>query len=167
MDILSGFHALIGEDERHILWWQMSIRAVLVFVFGLILIRLFGRRVFGRQNPLDIVIAIVIGSNLSRALTGNARFLPTLAATISIVLVFWLSDHLAARWPFFSRLTKGEPIRLMRYGKPAKATMRRHGVSEGDIEEAARASGKAGFEETDDAVLERNGKISTIRRKSG
>ncbi|MBN9076695.1 MAG: hypothetical protein J0H84_10770 [Rhizobiales bacterium] len=50
MDILSGFHALIGEDERHILWWQMSIRAVLVFVFGLILIRLFGRRVFGRQN---------------------------------------------------------------------------------------------------------------------
>ena len=165
MDILSSLHVLIGEDERHILWWQMSIRAVLVFVFGLILIRLFGRRVFGRQNALDIVIAIVIGSNLSRTLTGNSKFLPTLAATISIVLLFWLSDHLAARWPFFSRLTKGEPIKLMRDGKLDKKKMRHHGVSQGDIEEAARASGKAGLEETDDAMLERNGKISTIRRK--
>lgn len=166
MDLLAGLHELIGHDQRDILWWQMSIRAVFIFLFGLILIRLFGRRVFGRQNALDIVIAIVIGSNLSRTLTGNAKFLPTLAATTAIVLLFWLSDHLAARWPLFSRLTKGEPLKLTRNGKLDRKRMLRHGVSVGDVEEAARASGMTGAEQVEVAVLERNGKISTTKRTS-
>jgi uncharacterized membrane protein YcaP (DUF421 family) len=167
MDFLASLQNLIGQDERHILWWQMSIRALIVFVFGLVLIRLFGRRVFGRQNPLDIVIAIVIGSNLSRTLTGNSKFLPTLAATITLVLIFWLSDHLAARWPFFSRLTKGLPVKLARGGELDQERMRRHAVSKGDVEEAARTSGLCGVDDLEGAVLERNGKISAIKRKGG
>lgn len=98
---LSGdFHDLIGS-KGDILWWQMSIRAVLIFLFGLVLIRLFGRRAFGKQTALDIVLAIVVGSNLSRALTANAPFFPTLAATAAIVLLFWLLSSLSARWQSF------------------------------------------------------------------
>jgi hypothetical protein len=37
-----------------------------------------GRRVFGRWAALDIVVAIVVGSNLSRALTGAAQLGGTL-----------------------------------------------------------------------------------------
>jgi glucose dehydrogenase len=44
---------LIGH-KGDILWWEMSIRAVLIFIFGLVLIRLFGRRAFGKQHPLDM-----------------------------------------------------------------------------------------------------------------
>jgi uncharacterized membrane protein YcaP (DUF421 family) len=58
---------LIGETEN-VLWWQMCIRAVLILIFGLVLIRIFGRRAFSKQNPLDIVVAIVVGSNLSARL---------------------------------------------------------------------------------------------------
>jgi uncharacterized membrane protein YcaP (DUF421 family) len=162
----SGFHDVIGGGHQ-VLWWQMSIRAVLIFLFGLGLIRLFGRRVFSRQNPLDIVIAIIIGSNLSRALTGTARFVPTLAATAVIVVMFWLFDHLAARWPVFSRLTKGQPLQLIRNGELNQRRMSGLAVTEDDIEEAARASGLTGLDEVEQAVFERNGKISTIARKSG
>jgi uncharacterized membrane protein YcaP (DUF421 family) len=164
MDLLAGVHGLIGRDGQHILWWQMTIRALLVFVFGLVLIRLFGRRMFGRQNALDLVIAMLIGSSLSRALTGNAPFLSTLVAMTAIVLVFWLADHLAARWQLFSYLTKGEPLKLTRNGKLDPLSMRRHGIGQGDVEEAARSSGLAGLEDVEQAVLERSGKISTTKR---
>src|SRR5947207_3806516 len=104
---------LIGH-EGDILWWQMSIRAVLIFIFGLVLIRVFGRRAFGKQNPLDIVVAIIVGSSLSRALTGNAPFIPTLIATAVLVWFFWVLEHAAARWHWLSRLANGDPVWLAR-----------------------------------------------------
>ena len=85
----------------------MCVRAVVVFVFGLVVIRLFARKAFGMQTPLDIVLAIVVGSNLSRTLTGEAPFLPTLAATAVLAAMFWLFNHLAIRWGWFGRLVKG------------------------------------------------------------
>jgi len=52
-----------------------------IFAFGLALVRLAGRRVFVRWAALDIVVAVVVGSNLSRALTGTAPLGGTLAAS--------------------------------------------------------------------------------------
>ena len=54
-------HDLIGTSARDILWWQESIRAVIIFGIGLVLLRFFGRRAFGRQTPLDILMAIWSG----------------------------------------------------------------------------------------------------------
>ncbi len=163
MSVYEAFHTLIGDGSHGIVWWQMSIRAIFIFIYGLVLIRLFGRRAFGKQNPLDIVLAIIIGSDLSRALTGNARFLPTLAATAVIVLVFWAFEHLAARSHMFSWLMKGEPVRLIRDGRFNAAAMRRSGVSFSDIEEAGRNSGIASLQGVEQAVYERSGKINTLR----
>ncbi|MEJ2375176.1 MAG: DUF421 domain-containing protein [Pseudolabrys sp.] len=164
MHFYQGFHALIGENSSSILWWQMSIRAVFVFLYGLVLIRLFGVRPFGRQTPLDIVIAIVIGSNLSRALTGSARFLPTLAATAVIVLMFWMFAHVAARSRLVGWLLKGQPVRLMQRGALDEAALRAHAVSRGDLEEAGRTSGIASLDGVQEAYLERSGKISVLKR---
>ncbi len=163
MDVYQGFHALIGHGSKGILWWQMIIRAIFIFLYGFLLVRLVGVRPFGKQTPLEIVIAIVVGSNLSRALTGNARFLPTLAATAAIVLMFWLFEHVAARSHLAGRLLKGRAVRLMHEGALDEPAMRRHAVSRGDLEEAARSSGKPSLAGVSDAYLERSGKISTLK----
>lgn len=151
---------LFGGIDHDILWWQMCIRGVVIFLFGLALIRLFGRRAFGKYTPLDIVLAIVIGSNLSRALTANSPFVPTLAATTVLVVCYWLIDHLAARWSAFGSIVKGKPVVLVRGGQLDRRQMRRNGISEGDLAEAARKSGVGGIEAVETAVLERNGDIS-------
>lgn len=44
-------------------------------------VRIAGKRVFGKWAALDIIVSIMAGSNLSRALTGNAPLGGTLAAT--------------------------------------------------------------------------------------
>ena len=168
MEKIQSLQDLIGHGASDVLWWQMCIRGVVVFLFGLVLIRLFGRKAFGKQTPLDIVLAIIIGSNLSRALTANARFAPTLAATALIALLYWLLEHLAIRWPGFSRLVKGKPIQLIRNGRQDRGTMRRAAVGEGDLDEAARMSGLNGASDLQEAVLERSGGISATRHeKSG
>jgi uncharacterized membrane protein YcaP (DUF421 family) len=154
--------AIIGHGPD-ILWWQMSIRAVLVLLFGLVLIRFFGRRAFSKQNSLDIVVAIMVGSNLSRTLTGNAPFLPTLTGTAVLVILFCIIDHVAASSRFVGRFVKGNPVTMMCNQELDHKAMKRWGVTETDLEEAARTSGIAGLSEVKDAVLERSGRISTLR----
>jgi hypothetical protein len=105
----------------------MNVRAVLILIFGLLLIRLLGRRAFGKQNPLDIVVSIVVGSNLSRTLTGNSPFLPTLAGTAALVILFWLLELGTARWHSLGYLLKGEPVRLARDHQLDRDAMKRWG----------------------------------------
>lgn len=159
---MDGLYAIIGESKDQILWWQESIRAVIIFFYGVVLIRVLARRAFGKQSTLDILLAIVIGSNLSRVITGSAPFIQTIIATAVIFVLYWLIEHLAARSQFLEFLFKGRPIELMRNGRLRKTAMVLTGTSHGDIEEAARESGKANLSKVSAAVLERSGKISTL-----
>lgn len=74
--MLHTFYDLIGRDTNPILWWQMTIRAVIVFVYAMLLYRIVPVRVFGGSAAPDLVIAVIVGSSLSRALTGIPRCCP-------------------------------------------------------------------------------------------
>lgn len=166
MSWLNYIQTLLGPNGPEIQWWQMSIRGAIVFFFGLLLLRMFGRRAFGELTPIDIIVAIMIGSNLSRAVTGNAPFFATLVATAFIMVLFWALIHATARFNRLSRWFKGQPVPLAHEGTLDQKVMRRVGVSTGDVEESARLSGADQLSELKAAVLERSGKISIIKRQS-
>ena len=79
----------------------------MIFVFGLALVRLAGRRVFGKWAALDIVVSIIIGSNLSRALTGNAPLWGTLAGTALLMALHWLLAKRSCDRNAFRRSLRG------------------------------------------------------------
>lgn len=70
------FRHIIGPDSNAINWWQMCIRGVLIFCIALLLVRVGDRRIFNKNAAFDIVLSIILGSVLSRAITGNAPFVP-------------------------------------------------------------------------------------------
>jgi uncharacterized membrane protein YcaP (DUF421 family) len=154
----------LGGIKGELTWWQMSIRGLVVFAYGLLLVRFPGQRIFGKSTAFDIVLAVLVGSNLSRALTGNAPFAATLAATTAIVLVHWLVAHLATRSRTVSWLVKGAVVCLVSGGRVDRRRMRRHGLTEGDLEEAMREAGVDSLARVEAAYLERNGKVSIVRR---
>ena len=59
---------------------QECARAILIFLYGLVLMRISGRRTFAKWSALDIIVSITSGSALSRALTGSAPLDVTIAA---------------------------------------------------------------------------------------
>lgn len=150
----------------HILWWQMCVRGVIIFFLGIVLLRLAGRRAFGRQSAIDIVLTVLIGSNLSRAMTGGAPFLPDIAGSAALILLYYLAIHLTQRFDAAGWLLKGPPVPLLRDGMVNQRAMRRQGVSHLDLEEAARTGGCGTMGEVEHATLERNGHISIVRRKA-
>ena len=101
----------------HVTWIQESGRAILLFAYGLAAVRLAGRRVFGKWAALDIIVSVIVGSNLSRALTGSAPLFGTIAATTVLLALHWVLAQGTARWKGLSRLLEGSPIRLARDGQ--------------------------------------------------
>jgi uncharacterized membrane protein YcaP (DUF421 family) len=164
MQTLDTLAVLLGEGKDHIAWWQMCLRATIILAFGIVLVRLAGKRVFGKWGAIDIILSVIIGSNLSRALTGDAPFGPTLAATVLLVLLHAALIALAERVPALGPVLKGNAARIVQDGRPDPAALRRHGVGGGDLEEALRCSGVTNLSDVDEAWIERNGDISVIKR---
>lgn len=145
-------------------WIQECARAALVFGYGLVALRLTGRRVFAQWNALDIIVAIVTGSSLSRALTGNADLFGTLAATTLLMVMHWLLARAAARWQWLSRLVEGTPVRLAEGGCVDPELLARHAVSPAMLDQALRGAGVESAAGTRLVVLEPSGRISVIRQ---
>src|SRR3954471_16791648 len=108
-------HAIFGSGSD-LAWYQECARAAVIFVYGLALVRIAGRRVFGKWAALDIIVSIVVGSNLSRALTGGAALFGTLAATTLLMVLHWFLSHAAARSVRLSELLEGPAIGLAHDG---------------------------------------------------
>lgn len=160
---MQQFYYLIGQDADPISWWQMSSRAVIIFFYALLLYRVVPRKTFGGSTALDIVVAVIMGSSLSRALTGNAPLLPTLAATAVLVLLHILLSVLARHFELVSKMTKGRAVLLVRDGQIAWPAMKRAQLGERDLTESLRLKGVGRIEEVAEAYLERNGAISVIK----
>jgi len=155
--------SLIGPDEGAEPW-QICFRALVVFVFGILCLRIAGRRTFSQATPLDIFIAIVVGSNLSRIMTGKASFFGGLAATLVLVVLHRVLAMATLHWNVIAKLLKGSPVPLVRDGAIDHDAMDRHGIGMADLEEGLRLEQVRRCEEVELATLESSGKISVIRK---
>ena len=163
MDWAETVRTLFGE-RGDISWWQMSLRAVLIFAFGLALVRLAHKRIFGKWGAMDIVVSVIIGSNLSRAITGTAPLFETMTATAVLVAIHSLLSDAAARWNVLGPILKGRSARLITDGVVDLREMRRHAIGERDLAEALRKDGVDDVSKVRAAWLERNGEISVLTR---
>ncbi|MDW7772612.1 MAG: DUF421 domain-containing protein [Desulfobulbaceae bacterium] len=158
-----GFYDIIGSDTDTILWWQMSIRAVFIFAAALLLVRLGATRIYGKYGSLDIVMTIILGSILSRALTGNARFFPTLAAALTLVLLHLVLVKSAIHSRWIGHLVKGKEIKLIENGRIIRKGLLEANMTDHDLLEALRSEASLeSFDTVKAAYLERNGKVSVI-----
>ena len=150
---------LFGVDG-HLTTAQECARTVVVFAYGFALIRIAGRRLFGKWSAVDITVSIIIGSNLSRTITGNAPLVGTMVASALLMALHWLVAHIAARSRRASAFLEGTPIDLVSAGTVNEGERRRHNISYADLDEALRGSGVDRIEDASRVTLEPSGKIT-------
>ncbi|HEV2801658.1 MAG TPA: YetF domain-containing protein [Pyrinomonadaceae bacterium] len=157
----------LGSETEDITIAQMSLRAAIVFILAIAMIRIGNKRFMGKNSALDVMLGIVFGSMVSRAITGNAPFTPTLVASFVLVLLHWVSSAIAFRSQWFGTLVKGRDSVLVRDGEIQWDAMRKAHLTEHDLQESLRNEGhQPDVRQVQAAHLERNGDISVIMRKS-
>ncbi|WP_448190659.1 DUF421 domain-containing protein [Azospirillum sp. sgz301742] len=154
-----------GLESKDINVLQMILRAVIVYLVTVLMVRLGKKRFMGKTSAFDVILGIMLGSIVSRAVTGNAPMLPALASSGMLVALHWMVSAAALRWHGFGRLFKGGTRVLIRNGAVDDAQMRAAHLTAHDLEEDLRRHGVGSTGQVAEGRLERNGDISLIRAK--
>jgi len=148
-------------------WWEFILRAVVVYVVVLGMVRLSGKRPLGQITPFDVLLVVLLGNAVQNALLGTDTSLGgglLLAATL--ILLNYGVGWVSTRSRRIERLVEGEPVVIARDGRLFDAVLRREQVTRADFEAAMRQQGGLGVEDVELALLEINGHITIIPRKS-
>lgn len=158
------FRQIIGPDEGAGAL-QLCARTLLLFIFGILCVRVAGRRTFAQYSPLDIIVALIVGSNISRVMTGKAAFFPALSATFVLVVFHRLLALATLHWGWLSALVKARPIPLILDGHVDPKAMRRANLSEEDLLEAVRMEQVSELSGVALATIEGGGKVSVVPKR--
>lgn len=159
----NGVHNALGLNALELNSIQMGLRAIFVYVVTLVLVRACKKRFLGKNTAFDTVVAIILGSVVSRAITGNAPFFPMLVASAVIVAVHFTFAWIAVRSERFNGWITGYSQVLVENGEVCWDTMKKVHITEQDLRGGMRVAAC-----TDDlslireARLERSGNISVV-----
>ena len=161
--VWSALSDVLGLDRESLSVGQMAARAVVVYVIGVALVRVGEKRFIGKFSAFDVIMGIMIGSILSRAITTAEGFVATLTAASALILLHYGFAVLAFHSNEVGDLVKGHARTLVTDGTIDWDAMRRGHISEKDLRSALRENAR-----TEDisgvkrATLERSGNISVI-----
>ncbi len=128
--------------------------------------RLGEKRFLGKSTAFDVLLGIILGSVVSRAINGSAAFFPTLLSGFILVALHWLFAIIAFRSDRFGNLLKGHARTLIHDGEIQWDAMHESHISHDDLLGALRTNGNTEDpEEVAAARIERSGAISDIKGK--
>ncbi|MGB3693003.1 MAG: YetF domain-containing protein [Spirulinaceae cyanobacterium] len=161
-------NSLLGLDASQLNLWQIALRAAIVYILALIILRLGDERRFsGKYAAFDVILGIILGATLSNAITGTAPFFPTLTAGIVLVIVHWLVAELGFRFEAFDRFIKGTPHIVIKDGETKRKAMATTRLSKQDLEAIVRTEGKlSDLSQVYLACVEKSGDVSVIPEKT-
>ena len=147
-------------------WWHFVLRACVIYVLVMVLVRVSGKRAVGQFTPFDLVLLILIGNAVQNGINGGDNSLTgaVIMATTLITLNYLVAWQ-TSRNRMVERWVEGEPVVLARDGKVFRQVLRRELVSHDDFAEALRMNNIAEVDDVHLALLETNGRISVIPRE--
>jgi uncharacterized membrane protein YcaP (DUF421 family) len=154
----------LSVEARDLEFDHMAWRGLVVFCYAVLLTRLGARRLLAHSAGFDIMVAVVLGSVLSRAINGQAAFFPTLGVSALLVLLHHVLATLTFHSHWLSQLIKGRPHVLVRDGKMDRVQMARSKITNDDLDENLRLHGNVrNAADVAEARLERNGAVSVVK----
>ena len=144
-------------------WWELVLRAIVIYVAFLIGLRLFGKREIGQFTMFDLVLILLVANALQPAITGPDT--SVLGGVIIIATLLLFNRGLAwtrNRFPAVDRLVSPQPTVLGRDGRWFPKALEEEGLSVQDVEMALREHGVDKVGDVRECVLEEDGSISVV-----
>src|SRR2546423_6076493 len=91
-------------------WWEFVARALIVYIFLLVILRLTGKRQVGQLAPFDLVLLLVLSNAVQNAMNGGDNSITGggVSAT-TLVVVNLIVGRLTYKNKNFEKLIEGRP----------------------------------------------------------
>ncbi len=146
-------------------WWEFIVRAIVVYGFLIILLRLTGKRQIGQLAPFDLVLLLVLSNAVQNAMNGGDNsVVGGFISAGTLVGLNALIGYLTYKSKTIERFIEGQPRVLIHNGKLYPEALRQERLTHHELMSALRGGGCACIEEVRTAILEPDGQITVISR---
>lgn len=141
----------------------IALSSVVVYLFIVLAIRLFGKNELSQLSIIDLVFILLISNSVQNAMVGeNTTLIGGLVAATALFLVNWFLRNLLFKSKKLNQLLQGAAIMLVYKGKVIQKHLDQAKISIDELEAAVREHGVSNISHVDLAVLEVDGNISIL-----
>lgn len=145
-------------------WWEFILRVGAVYLALLVMVRLGGKRSIGQFTPFDLLVMLLLSETVSNALSGGDESLPGGLIAAGALMALNAGVGVLTVWSRrFERLIEGEAVLLGRNGRIYRQRLKRHRLSQADVDRALR-NADCRLQDMRCLFLEADGGLSVMRR---
>jgi uncharacterized membrane protein YcaP (DUF421 family) len=137
---------------------EKILRPVVVYLFLIVCLRIFGKRELAQLNPFDLVVLLSVSNTVQNAIIGNDN--STIGGLIGALTLFVI-NYLVVRFVFKHRrldqILEGTPTVLIEGGKVRLRALAKELVSQPELLTVAHRQGFASLDQVERCVLEPGG----------
>lgn len=145
--------------------WEIAVRATVVYLALVFLIRVIPKRNAGHISPNDMLTLIVIGGLATDAILGGSTSLGDILIMTGLIIAWgYALDVLEYRFPVLQRVLRDRQTPLIDDGRLLRGNMRREMITEEELKAVLRREGLDDFSMVQSACLEADGDISLVKK---
>ncbi len=137
---------------------EKMLRPVVVYIFLVIALRIFGKRELAQLNPFDLVVLLSLSNTVQNAIIGADN---SVAGCLLGALTLLAVNYFVVRYFFKHRrldqIIEGKPTVLIENGRLLKRELAKELLTEAELKTVAHRQGFTGLEEIERCVLEPGG----------
>jgi uncharacterized membrane protein YcaP (DUF421 family) len=149
--------------HRSLPWWEFVLRAIIVYAFLTVVLRLTGKRQLGHLAPFDLILLLVLSNAVQNAMNGGDNSVTGgIVSAATLIVVNYLVSLATYRSRALARFIEGKAIVLIRDGKIDHIARRHAMLTLEELHAALRAQDVPGPEHVRYAFLENTGELTVV-----
>jgi uncharacterized membrane protein YcaP (DUF421 family) len=137
---------------------EKILRPILVYLFLVGFLRLFGKRELAQLNPFDLVVLLSLSNTVQNAMIGDDNSVSGgVIGAFSLLAVNWLLTRMLFRAPKLNTIFELQPTVLIRHGVVDWEAAKKEALTELELRSVLHKQGFDTYEEVEKCVLEPNG----------
>lgn len=148
-------------------WWEFVLRALAVYVFLLVALRLTGKRQVGQLAPFDLVLLLVLSNAVQNSMNaGDNTVTAGIVLVLTLLAINGFVGWLTWRSKRMENILEGKPQILVHNGVVDETMLKGQRITRHELMSAIRAVGLTEFNQVRVAILENTGRINVIAKSS-
>lgn len=138
--------------------WKEAWKALVLIIFGMLLLRLAGRKSISQMTIPTTIAMISIGTIIVEPIADHHILITMTAAAVFIAVLIGV-EWLQLRWSPFQRLVKGQAVIVIQDGRVQMQNLKRLRLTIEALEMSLREEGISRISDVKTATFEPNGMI--------
>jgi uncharacterized membrane protein YcaP (DUF421 family) len=137
---------------------EKILRPVIVYLFLVVFLRLFGKRELAQLNPFDLVVLLSLSNTVQNAMIGDDNSVSGgVIGAFSLLAINWLLTRILFRAPKLNQVFELPPTVLIRHGVVDWDATKKEALTELELRSVLHKQGFDDYGQVEKCVLEPNG----------